>query len=83
MSIGDRWRRFVARNICAPDPTEAPVAAEVVAQPAPTMRVIPWMVLRPNGQRELGWRIFAHHDAERAEVIWAAWVLGQRKGVSA
>jgi hypothetical protein len=48
------------------------------APPAVTPRIIPMACRRPNGQWVKGWRVFAHNDAERAEVLWAAWVLGQR-----
>lgn len=82
-TISHWWKGFKARNIVAPDPSEPIQAADVFATPVKAPRVIMMSCERPIGlyrkgtrRREkvvLGWRVFAHNDGERAEVL-VAWI---------
>lgn len=76
------WSWF-HRHIAAFDPAgigsltwdEDPIkASDVLATPGPIMRIIPWNCQRPlfgpmSGSYVAGWRVFAHNDAERAEIL--------------
>lgn len=89
MSIRHWWKGFTTRHIAAPEPytwtaQDGDVkASDVLAVRKAPPRVIMMACERPKGlyikgtwRREqvlMGWRVFAHNDGERAEVL-CAWI---------
>ena len=75
------WRAFRARHLCAPDPWDGRPTVTYArpgpgtlswggAKPAVMPRIIPMAFRRPSGELVYGWRVFAHNDGERAEILY-------------